>query len=79
MLSLTPLWLSVVTVTTVLVFVPECSAASCPITTQVNDGPEKHAVVKFSECTKKGQNGKPSCGGVVKEITVTKNVTTDIG
>ena len=82
MVSLTPSWLTVVTVATVLVFLPECSAAtapSCPITMQVNDGPEKHAVVKFSECTKEGENGTPSCGGVVKEITLIKNVTTDIG
>ena len=67
-----------VAMVTILVFVSECNAAaSCPINKQV-EGPEKHAVVRFTECTK---NDKTSiiCKEMVKEITLAKNVTTNVG
>lgn len=79
LISPTLVWLSV-TMVTMLIFVPECiGAASCPITRQANDGPETHAIVKFSNCNQMGASSTPSCGAVEKEVTLVKGVTKDIG
>ena len=70
------LWSSVMVA--MLVFVTE-SHASCPITTQAATGPEQSAIVKFIDCSQSGPSDPPSCGAVQKQVTLIKDVTTNVG
>ena len=54
-------------------------SAKCPITTQESAGPEKNALVKFSQCSQSTPTGPMSCMGATRTVTLVKGVTTDVG